>query len=117
MNKKLWIIVILIVIIISVKVFFFSPFPKTADKIIIQNGSTGETVELNQSQKDDFLKKLESVTVHFDSIKLPRMGYKYHILFDNKRITIRSDNLMNKSIIWYKVDQSITEIIDALNNE
>ncbi len=117
MKKKLWILIILLVIIITIKVFFLSPFPKGADKIIIQNGRTGEEVEFNKTQKDDFLDKLGSVIVHFDSIKLPRMGYQYQILFDHKKVTVRSDYLINKGIIWYKVDQSIIEIIDGLNSK
>lgn len=45
-----------------------SPFESNAIKIEIQNGSTGEIVELDNSQRDQLIQKLNSLETHVSGI-------------------------------------------------
>ena len=84
-NRKLVLISLLVLLIFIVVLFAFwilkSPFESNAIKIEIQNGSTGEIVELDNSQRDQLIQKLNSLETHVSGISGFSTGYEYKIIF------------------------------------
>lgn len=119
-NKKLLLISSLILLILIAILFVFwiskSPFETSAIKIEIQNGSTGEIIELDNSHKEQLLQKLHLLETHVSGVSGFSAGYEYKITFfltetNIKELYVKNSSCVSKTGLLYSVDGDLVSII------
>ena len=124
-NRKLVLISLLVLLIFIVVLFAFwilkSPFESNAIKIEIQNGSTGEIVELDNSQRDQLIQKLNSLETHVSGISGFSTGYEYKIIFflsdrNTKELYVKNLSCVSKNGLLYRVNGNLVSIIQEFIN-
>lgn len=124
-NRKLVLISLLVLLIFIVVLLAFwilkSPFESNAIKIEIQNGSTGEIVELDNSQRDQLIQKLNSLETHVSGISGFSTGYEYKIIFflsdrNTKELYVKNLSCVSKNGLLYRVNGNLVSIIQEFIN-
>lgn len=123
MKRKAVIILAIIFLVAAVVLFlgFVSPFPKEADKIKIQSGTTGEVFVIQGDEKDEFLNALQETDTSVSGVRIWTAGYEYMIRFidgsSTKEVYVKNSNLLTGRFLTYKSNTDIIKLIENALSE
>lgn len=118
MKKKAVIIIAIVFLVFAVVLVFgfVSPFPKEAERIEIQSGTTGEFFVIQEDEKNDFLNALQEIYTSVSGVRIWTSGYEYMIRFVDgssaKEVYVKNSNLLTGRFLTYKSDTDIIKLIE-----
>ena len=122
--KKKAVIVIAIVFLVFAVVLVFRfvlPFPKEAEKIEIQNGTTGEVFVIQGDEKNEFLNALQEIDISVSGVRIWTSGYEYMIRFidgsSTKEVYVKNSSLLQGQFLTYKSDTDVIKLIENALSE
>lgn len=109
-------VILLFITSIGVLILIRSPFFKSAEKIEIQNGTTGEVFVIQGDEKNEFLNALQEIDISVSVVRIWTSGYEYMIRFidgsSTKEVYVKNSNLFTGCFLIYKSDTDIIKLIE-----
>ncbi len=120
MKKKAVIIIAIVFLVFAVVLVFgfVLPFPNEAERIEIQNGTTGEVFVIQGDEKNEFLNALQEIDISVSGFRIWTSGYEYMIKFidgsSTKEVYVKNSNLFTGRFLIYKSDTDIIKLIENI---
>ena len=118
MKKKAVIIIAIVFLVFAVVLVFGfeSPFPKEAERIEIQSGTTGEVFVIQKDEKNEFLNALQEIDTSVSGVRIWTSGYEYVIRFidgsSTKEVYVKNSSLLEGHLLTYKSDTDVIKLIE-----